>query len=106
MLARVVWFAILFLQAAVFTAGMAMWFPALHQVCTDTAQVCQQRNQLSPAEVNALTTMGWSLDGYAWYNLVTRLAQKLLGVAVGALIFWRKPDDRMAWVASVYLLVG
>jgi hypothetical protein len=104
--ARMAWFAILFLQAAVFLIGMSVWFPALHQVCNDTVLACQQRLQLSPVQVDNMTTIGWSLDGYALYNLVTRLTQKVLGVGIGILIFWRKPNDRMAWVTSVFLLVG
>ncbi|WP_423223210.1 hypothetical protein [Candidatus Amarolinea aalborgensis] len=105
-LARGLWVAIFVLQIAVFAAGVSVSFPGLHQVCTDTAQACQSRLQLTPSGVDGLHAMGWSITGYAWYTTLTRSALKLIGVIVGLLIFLRRPNDRMAWVASIYLIIG
>ena len=103
---QIVWMAICLLAVVVFVKGMAVWFPALQQVCTSTALECQQRSQLTPAEAESLQAFGYSLSTYAWYNLLTRLLQKILGVGIGLLLFWRKPSDVTAWVASLFLIVG
>ena len=50
--------------------------------------------------------MGSSAQAYAWYGLVTRTAAKGLGVVVGGLVFWRLRANRMAWVASLLLIIG
>jgi hypothetical protein len=105
-IAQIVWVAIALLSAVIFVMGLSVWFPALQQLCTATAQECQQRLQLTPGEAQSLQTSGWSLDAYAWYTLNTRLLQKALGVAIGIVLFWRKPSDFMAWVASIFLMVG
>jgi hypothetical protein len=106
LIARIIWVAIFLSTTAVFVKGIAVWFPALQQLCTATVQECQQRLQLSSGEVQALHASGYSLAVYAWYVLLTRLLQKVLGVGIGVMLFWRKPNDVMAWVASVFLIVG
>lgn len=106
LLAIGLWLALFVLSALIFVMGIAVWFTGMQQVCFDAPLACYQRLRLTRADVQALESLGWSLRGYAWYALVTRSVQKLLGVAVGLLIFWRKPNDRMAWVASVFLIVG
>ncbi len=105
-LARGLWFAIFILQLVVFIVGLSGWLQGLQQVCTDTASECLARSALTPADIQDLNAIGWSLEGYASYILLTRSALKFLGVIVGGLIFWRRPNDRMAWVASVFLIIG
>jgi hypothetical protein len=104
--ARVAWFAILLLQVVVFLVGLTVWFRALQQVCTEAAQVCRNRGALIPIQVQDLHAFGWSLSEYAWYTVLLRAVKKLLGVIVGVVIFWRRPDDRMGLVASLLLIVG
>ena len=105
-LARGLWLVIFILQFVVFIAGLSGWFQGLQQVCADTARECLARLALTPNDIQGLRAMGWSVEGYAWYVLLTRSALKFMGIIVGVLIFWRRPNDRMAWVASVYLIIG
>ncbi|MEI2689102.1 MAG: hypothetical protein V9H69_05060 [Anaerolineae bacterium] len=105
-IALIVWVALVFLTIAVFVKGIVVWFPALQQLCTATALECQQRLQLTGGEAESLHALGYSLSTYAWYSLLTRLLQKVLGVGIGVMLFWRRPNDVMVWVASVFLIVG
>ena len=101
-----VWLALFTLSVVVFVLGVRVWFPALQQVCQATALVCQQRLGPTAADVQTLQANGYSLATYAWYNLVSRSLIKLLGLALGGLIFWRRPADRIAFIASLFLVIG
>jgi hypothetical protein len=105
-LAAIVWAAILVLQVVIFAAGLKAWFLGMQQVCGQPAVVCQEQGRLVSSEAQALQSLGWSLSGYAWYHLLTRGLVKVISVGVGMLIYLRRPDDRMSWIASLALVIG
>ena len=60
---------------------------------------------LDPATVRAnLQELGVSADFYATYLICISTASALVWIAVGAVIFWRRSDDRMALFASLCLI--
>jgi signal transduction histidine kinase len=60
---------------------------------------------LDPATVRAnLQELGISADFYATYLICISTASALVWIAVGAVIFWRRSDDRMALFASLCLI--
>jgi hypothetical protein len=97
---------LLALELVAFAAGLPVWFTRMQAICLDAPAICQQQLRVSAADVQALQASGWSLAAYAWYSLVTRGLIKLLGVGLGALVFWRRPASRMAFVVSGFLIVG
>jgi signal transduction histidine kinase len=54
--------------------------------------------------VQALHAAGLSLGVYATYILVLNVVFTMVCVLVGALVFWRRSDDRLALLASLALL--
>jgi len=54
--------------------------------------------------VRALRDVGLSLGSYALLNVVIDKVFELVWFAVGALIFWRRSDDRMALLVSAFLV--
>ncbi len=60
--------------------------------------------QLPPAGLRALEDLGLSLDSFAAYSVAMDLVFAAVCIAVAALIFWRRSDDRMALFASLALL--
>jgi hypothetical protein len=62
-------------------------------------------DQLSPEGLQALQNAGLSTRFYAAYNVGLMAAMALIYVAVAAIIFWRRPDDRMALFTSLTLVV-
>lgn len=104
--ARSAWSVIALLDVGLFVVGLIVWLPLLQQPCTEAAVVCQQRGQFTAAEFAAVKATGWSWPAFVWFNILNEVGVKLVGVVVGFLIFWRKPTDHMAWVASLFLVIG
>jgi hypothetical protein len=75
-------------------------------VCTAASEVCSERavRQPTPEGVRALQDVGLSLGSYALLNVVIDKVFELVWFAVGALIFWRRSDDRMALLVSAFLV--
>jgi hypothetical protein len=61
-------------------------------------------HQLAPIESQYLREFGLSPEFYALYNLIFECLQASIYVLVGALIFWRKPSERMALFVSLTLI--
>ena len=81
-------------------------FEHYRSVCTAAEEVCSERavDQATPQGVRALQDAGLSVRSYAFLNVVVDKVFQLVWFAVGALIFWRRSDDRMALLVSVFLV--
>ncbi len=60
--------------------------------------------QLSVADIEALHTMGFSIEGYAIYRIIAHVSIFLTCILVAAVIFWRKSSNTIALLASLTLL--
>jgi hypothetical protein len=60
--------------------------------------------QPTPEGVRALQDAGLSVHTYALLNVVVDKVFQLVWLVVGALIFWRRSDDRMALLVSAFLV--
>src|SRR6266581_2362649 len=101
-LARVVWGAVVVLALGLFIASIPTTFAALHILCT--APSCTTSGPLTPDDVRELQAVGLSMDFYVTYIVVFIIVFVFGYVAVGAVLFWRKSDDRMALFASFTLV--
>src|SRR5260221_429278 len=101
-LARVVWGAVVVLALGLFIASIPTTFAALHMLCT--APSCTPSGPLTPDDVRELQAVGLSMDFYATYIVVFIMVFVFGYFAVGAVLFWRKSDDRMALFASFTLV--
>ncbi len=99
-LARVVWVAVVVLALGLFIASIPTNFADLHILCT--AASCRQ---LTADYVRELQALGLSMDFYATYIVVFIIVFAFGYCAVGAVLFWRKSDDRMALFASFSLVM-
>jgi signal transduction histidine kinase len=99
-LARAAWMIVAVLTLGFFAAGVPSEFAVFGTVCQS---VCTA-GQLTPAGLHALRELGLSLDFYAAYAVVLDPAFAAVYAAVAAVIFWRKPADPMALLASFALL--
>ena len=73
------------------------WFNSFHT--TNCLDGC-----FTPATVHALHALGVSITAYAVYWIIINYLFVLSYFAVAALIFWQKPYDWMAWLASFSLV--
>jgi signal transduction histidine kinase len=83
-----------------FAAGIPSEFVMFHTVCQDACL----GGQVSQAGSRALQDLGLSLDFYATYAVALDVVFATAYVAVAAVIFWRKSDERMAMLVSLALL--
>jgi len=97
----IIWIGLLIMELLILAFGIPESFATLLQPCSGPAAECQLHMQLTPAEATL-----WSLDAYAWYTITTRGLARLVSLLLGVLIFIKKPNSRIAWITSVYLIVG
>jgi len=102
--ARGVWIVGVVVVLATFFATTPAYFASLHVVSTAVLNLNGDQ-QLTPAGLQQLHALGLSLDFYAGYFVVINAIFVLAWFVVGGLIFWRKSDDRMAYFASLALVI-
>jgi hypothetical protein len=99
LLAWVLLLAISVLNLTIYIVGTPVYFVQLYPSHHQCFQEC-----LTPANIQSLHALGLSITDYAVYWVTINLLFALVYFAVAALIFWRKPDDWMAFLASFSLV--
>src|SRR5688572_19122877 len=105
-LARMAWVMLAITALAIVVCSVPSSFEHYRSVCTAASEVCSERaiEQPTPEGVRALQDVGLSVRSYALLNLAIDKVFELVWFAVGALIFWRRSDDQMALLVSVFLV--
>ena len=98
---RLVWVGVAVFTLTVFAAAIPAEFAQFHTACDPDG--CANR-QLSQEDLHALRGFGLSLGFYAVYAVAVDVFFAVVYGAVAALMFWRRPDDRMAIFVSLALL--
>jgi hypothetical protein len=106
LLARLAWVAVAITALAIVLFSVPSSFEHYRSVCTAASEVCSERaiEQPTPEGVRALQDVGLSVRSYALLNVAIDKVFELVWFAVGALIFWRRSDDQMAPLVSVFLV--
>jgi hypothetical protein len=104
LLARVVWVAVALLTVGVFVLSIPSEFARLQSPCTDTVS-CSWLIRLTSENARELSDLGLSVAFIATYLVSLEAIFTVVPIAVGAIIFWRRPDDRMAFLVSLVLLM-
>jgi hypothetical protein len=104
--ARVAWVAVAITVLAIVLFSVPSSFEHYRTVCTAASEVCSERavGQPTPEGVGALREMGLSVRSYALFNVVVEKIFQLVWFAVGAIIFFRRSDDRIALLTSLFLV--
>ncbi len=100
-MARVVWVVIALFATGLLVASLPSYFAYLHM--TNTTSIYGP--QLAPGDVRELHVLGLSLDFYAWLNIGVFLVFWLICISIGVMLFLRRPDDRLALLASLILVL-
>ncbi len=105
-LARVAWMVVAITALAIVLFSIPSSLEHYRGVCTAASEVCSERalEQPTPEGVRALQEVGLSVRSYAILNVAIDKVFELVWFAVGTIIFWRRPDDRMALLVSVFLV--
>ena len=106
-LARVAWAAVAITALAIIVFSVPSSIEHYSSVCTATSEVCSERAEVerpTPEGVRALQDAGLSVRTYALLNVILDKVFQLVWFVVGALIFWRRSDERMALLVSTFLV--
>ena len=104
-LARVVWIVLAGLALGLSVASIPSYFAFLHVLCTGALATCRNNGQITPDDLRAFQAFGLSLNFLAAYQVALYIVFSAVSASVGAVIFWRKSDDRMALLASLTLVM-
>jgi hypothetical protein len=101
-LACVAWVAVAITALAIVVFSVPSSFEHYRGVCTAASEVCSERavEQPTPEGVRALRDVGLSVRSYALWHVAVDKVFELVWFAVGALIFWRRSDDRMTLLVA------
>jgi hypothetical protein len=102
-MARVLWISIVVSTYALFIANLPAYFASLHVLHATNVQAFT--GQLTLADVHTLQTRGLSLDFYATGMVTVSLLFQFSYATVGALLFWRRSDTRIALFTSFALMM-
>ena len=100
---RAVWVAVAMLTAGVFVAGMPGEFARLRTLCDDPTS-CAWLPRLTAQNARQLGELGLSTDFFAAYFVAFEVAFTVASFAIGAVILWRRPEDRVALLVALMLL--
>jgi hypothetical protein len=105
-LARAAWVVVAVTALAIVVFSVPSSYEYYSSACTAVAGVCSERavGQATSEGVQALRDVGFSVRSYAISNVVIDKVFQVVWLAVGALIFWRRSDDRMALLVSAFLV--
>jgi hypothetical protein len=100
--ARFAWIALVGLGLVVFVSALPVFFQAQR---TPLAPGTPLPGQLPAADVHLLQHWGVSLDLYAAYQTSLVVLAAFILTAAGALLFWRKSDDRLTFFVSLWFVM-
>jgi hypothetical protein len=103
LVARLAWVAVAVLTVGVFISVIPSEFARLRTPCTG-ALSCVWVPHLSAENARAMEKLGISRNFFAVYFVAIEIVFMVVSFAVGATIFWRKSDDRMALLVSLMVL--
>jgi signal transduction histidine kinase len=102
-LIRMGWIVTVLFLLGFLVASLPSNFAVLHQTCSG-ALCALGGGQMTTSEMRALPQTGLSLEAYAWFWLIISVAESLVWLGVGAVLFWRKSDDWMALLVALMLI--
>ena len=100
-LARVVWLLTTLAAVSIFITGIPLHFRRLLTPCEGDGCV---EWQLTTAAIIAFEAVGYAPEAYAAVIVGAGIAVALVYVTMGLIIFWRKSEEWMAWLASLWMV--
>jgi hypothetical protein len=110
LLARVGWVSVTLLVLGIFIAGEYLFLAEFVEgtgkaACTRGEEACSRYGFLMPgSSEEELMDLGFPVALYAAFDAVLNGVFVTVWVAVGALVFWHRSDDRMALLVALFLV--
>ena len=100
-IARATWLLITGVGIVLFAVGVPLRFQQLATTCTGSD--CLQQ-QLAPEALPPMAEIGLTLTEYAVFQIMPTVIFAVVCAAVGALIFWQRSHELMAFSSSLWLV--
>lgn len=100
--ARAAWWGIVVLVVWMTLQAIPLNLEHLRSVCP--TDMCIDL-RVTAAQVKSLAALGISLDTYILYSLITNLVPPLISLIVAFILFYKRPQDGMAYFTSLTLIV-
>jgi hypothetical protein len=109
LLARAGWVVVTLVGVAIFVAGEYLFLAELLEgtgttACTRGEEACSRYGFLMPSDGDELMDLGLPVTLYAAFDATLNGVFVAVWVAVGALVFWHRSNDRMALLAAFFLV--
>jgi len=103
--ARTAWLVMVVPSVGVFVVSLPIYYQQLQRVCVDPV-ICNNIAGALPAKgLQSLSTIGFSVSGYAALFTIFFALYAAIWCTVGFLIFWRRSDDWLALLAAFFLVM-
>ncbi|HEY6410484.1 MAG TPA: hypothetical protein VIY29_23790, partial [Ktedonobacteraceae bacterium] len=99
LLARLVWWTVTLLVVVLFVAALPTSFAHLQTLCLSC-----NGPQLTSQQARQLQVVGLSLPFYAAYFITLNSVFFVTYFGVACVLFWKRADDRMALISSLFLI--
>jgi hypothetical protein len=103
---RVAWVVLAVIVLGLDAVSIPYAYEYYASVCTLDAQTCFDEGLLTPEGARELRELGLSREFYAAHDVALSTVVTLVFFALAAVIFFRRPDDRMALFGSFTLLLS
>ncbi|HLX59421.1 MAG TPA: hypothetical protein VKR83_20575 [Ktedonobacteraceae bacterium] len=103
--ARAVWLALVIPSLGLFVVGLLVSYQQIQRSCVDLNSCYSVPGALTAKELQALSTSGFSVSGYAALLTIFWAIIVAIWCGVGFLIFWRRSDDWLALLAAFFLVI-
>jgi hypothetical protein len=103
--ARAVWLALVIPSLGLFVVSLPVYYQQLQRGCVDPV-TCSRYGTLTAQGLQALSTSGFSVSGYAALLTIYFAIMVAIWCAVGFLLFWRRSDDWLALLAAFFLVMS
>src|SRR6266702_4286501 len=102
LLARGAWLAVTSLILGLNIVAIPRYYAVLETTCA--APVNCFPDQLTATNVQGLYALGISVGAYAALTIALLYLQTLIGIVLGALLFWRRSDEPVALLCAFMLV--
>jgi hypothetical protein len=105
-LTQIVCVAVALLTGGLFVAGLPLYYDVLHTPCSTEA--CENTDQVPIEQFQRLErgSGSFSLGIHVAEKIATTVILALVSFAVGGILLWRRPDDRMALFVAAMVIIG
>ena len=101
-ISRIVWIVFTVLFLVIYIAGIPVRFTTLTELCAPPD--CQDFLVLTAEEAGVLADWGLPISTYAAIQVGYEVILGIVLLTLGALIYWRRPNERFAFIVSLALI--